>query len=239
MAAFTYFQPFDHDGATTSWVGAIFSDASRYTIQSTSTTTVTVVATASSGFAGYTVVLAGSFSFYGDGSLFHESVQSADLLRPDGTLMGRASGIAGYRIESLKNISQDQLVGSSGADTLTGGITGYATMRGGAGDDLLRTGNNYFGPEVFGGPGADTMIGRFGMDIFHTGDGADQIDGGGGYDEVHFGEATGRVEIWLDQAAAPGQIRIDNVEEIVGPDFGLTAHGGSRDDAVIGGSSAD
>lgn len=238
MAAFTYFQPFNHDGATTSWLGAIFNDASRYTVQSSSATAMTVVAAASSGFAGYTVVLTGTFNLQG-GALISSSVQSADLLAPGGALIGSAGSLGGYAVDGLKNVSQDQLIGSSGADTLTGGITGYATMRGGAGDDLLRTGNNLFGPQVYGGPGADTMIGRAGNDIFITGDGADQIDGGGGSDEVYFDEATGRVEIWLDQAAAPGQIRIDNVEWIVGPDFGLTAHGGARNDWVFGGAGVD
>lgn len=237
MAAFTYFQPFNHDGATTSWLGAIFNDASRYTVQSSSATAMTVVATASSGFAGYSVVLTGTFNFQ-NGALFSSSVESADLLGPGGALIGSAV-IGGRSLDLLKQAGQSHLTGSSGGDTLTGGNEGFAFIRGGAGNDLLRTGNNYFGPNVYGGPGADTMIGQGGIDVFFTGDGADQIDGGGNDDEVYFDEATGRVEIWLDQPAAPGQIRIDNVESIFAPNHGLIVHGGARDDWVMGANGVD
>ena len=136
------------------------------------------------------------------------------------------------------------LIGGSGADTLSGGPS-ISRIDGGAGDDWIEAGRYAPPPELRGGPGADTIVGAnfntpWGDDWIITGDGADSIDGGAGLDDVFFDDATGLIEVWLDRPAAPGHIRIDNVELMRGAKYGIIVHGGARDDWVWNeGAAAD
>jgi Ca2+-binding RTX toxin-like protein len=67
-------------------------------------------------------------------------------------------------------------------DTVTGGA-GFATLTGGALDDLILIGPD--GALVFGGDGADGIIGGDGPDVIWVGKGADTVFGGGGNDTIN------------------------------------------------------
>jgi Ca2+-binding RTX toxin-like protein len=79
----------------------------------------------------------------------------------------------------------DSLYGGDGDDSgtliMVGGITDFAGLRGGTGDDLLDGGNG--SDQLSGGAGADTLIGGFGNDHLVGGLGADAMFGGSGNDE--------------------------------------------------------
>ena len=78
---------------------------------------------------------------------------------------GSATAIGGGAAGKVANISI--VIGTSGADTLTGG----------AGNDVL-----------IGGAGADTLTGGAGRDLLIGGSGADQLDGGSGEDILIAGQ---------------------------------------------------
>ncbi len=78
---------------------------------------------------------------------------------------GSATAIGGGAAGKVANISI--VIGTSGADTLTGG----------AGNDVL-----------IGGAGADTLTGGAGRDLLIGGSGADQLDGGSGEDILLAGQ---------------------------------------------------
>lgn len=237
MSLFTYFQPFNHDAQTGSWLNKIFAIPAGYAIQARSADGVTVTVNPGFGFDGYRVVLSGTFSFAESGALSSGFVNRADLYGPGGLHISSAQ--VNTSIEALRNDQSHELHGSDGADTLSAWANTWK-IEGGPGNDLLQARNWLYGPEITGGPGADTMTGQAGNEYFFTGDGADSIVGGGGYDFVLFDEAKGPLEVWLDQPAVAGHIRIDNVYQIEGSKFGMTIHGGARaDDVYIGGHGVD
>ena len=94
----------------------------------------------------------------------------------DGSTSGSASG-SGIGTDTL--FAFDNVIGSSGGDTLTGNA-GANTLDGRAGDDTLT-----------GGAGDDTLLGGQGTDTLIGGQGVDQLTGGVGADVFGFQGGTG------------------------------------------------
>lgn len=118
------------------------------------------------------------------------------------------------------------------------------TLIAGLGDDFL-----------FGGPGAETLEGRFGSDTILQGevpDGADVIFGGDGLDTLDYSERTGAVNASLDLIANDGAAGegddVSGVETIAGGSGNdhlagtagpQTLIGGNGDDSLNGGVGTD
>ena len=109
---------------------------------------------------------------YGDDALG----VSVALGSVDGSTSGSASG-SGIGTDTL--FAFDNVIGSSGGDTLTGNA-GANTLDGRAGDDTLT-----------GGAGDDTLLGGQGTDTLIGGQGVDQLTGGVGADVFGFQGGTG------------------------------------------------
>ena len=109
---------------------------------------------------------------YGDDALG----VSVSLGSVDGSTSGTASG-SGIGTDTL--FAFDNVIGSSGGDSLTGNA-GANTLDGRAGDDILT-----------GGAGDDTLLGGQGTDTLLGGQGIDQLTGGVGADVFGFQGGTG------------------------------------------------
>ena len=109
------------------------------------------------------------------------------------------------------------LVGTDGAETITGSIGsdlvfgrgGSDTLRGGDGNDLMCGGHG--SDRVDGGAGDDVMLGGAGRDVLRGGDGNDVLRGGIGHDRLFGGAGDDilRGGSGADRfAAAPGNDRL-------------------------------
>ena len=95
-----------------------------------------------------------------------------------GSTSGDAAG------DELRSI--EVVVGGAGNDNLASGLSAYATLKGGAGNDTLDGGDG--GGELFGDAGDDSLVGGTRDDLLTGGAGNDILKGGGGDDELK-GEA--------------------------------------------------
>ncbi|MCG8504601.1 MAG: cadherin domain-containing protein [Sphingomonadales bacterium] len=109
----------------------------------------------------------------------------------------------------------EKVIGTSGADSLTGG-TIAETLDGGGGADTLT-----------GGAGGDTLIGGAGNDTIYGGDGQDTLYGGDGDDTLH-GEG--------DSDMIYGEAGNDHLFGGASPD---TLMGGDGDDTLEAGTAGD
>lgn len=104
-------------------------------------------------------------------------------------------------------VGAEQLFGLDAADTLNGG-GGNDRLEGGAGDDVLD-----------GGAADDRMFGGAGNDAMRGSPGADHYDGGGGTDVVNFNVSTG-VRVFLDGSGTNGLSAVGDtftgVENLIG-----------------------
>ena len=145
----------------------------------------------------------------------------------------------------------DELIGSSGADTLQGigkdiiygdeagslygtadsGQLGDGDMiYGGAGDDL-----------IYGQYGDDVIFGDDGVDIIYGQDGDDQLNAGSGRDELYGGEGRDSLMVVSvvnllvggdDQDAVLGGYGSDTIRWVVGDDIDTVDGGGGNSDVL-------
>ncbi|MCR5878895.1 calcium-binding protein [Phenylobacterium sp. J367] len=217
MTTLTFAQalPFDV-GALRDWIGTVSDLASLVSIETLSSSRVVIAAGATTPLAGYRLELLPETSF---GITFRAPYLSGDLgeirvLDPQGqTLVSVTDLPMGGDLDALLSGAwlEDfgaNWLGSSGADTLTGGdgtsvlsgnggndsITGGAgfdaingnmgddTASGGAGDDWVVGGKDH--DLLFGDAGDDIVLGNLGDDTSHGGAGSDIVRGGQGNDIV-------------------------------------------------------
>ncbi|MAE67893.1 MAG: hypothetical protein CMJ18_26865, partial [Phycisphaeraceae bacterium] len=143
------------------------------------------------------------------------------------------------------------LDGGDGNDRLTA-TSATATLRGGAGDDLLVGGA--LADQLFGDAGRDTLLGMDGIDVIEGGDdgdlidggddddvlrggeGDDRVDGGGGGDLVEGGGGDDLIAGGLGADTLDGGEGRDQIEAGRGDD---EVHGGADDDALLGDEGID
>jgi Ca2+-binding RTX toxin-like protein len=128
--------------------------------------------------------------------------------------------------------------GGTGNDTMTCAATIGCTLRGGPGNDTLT-----------GRGGDDTLLGEAGNDLLQPGPGNDVINGGPGTDTITYADATGAVQVFLSVPGtpttgngAPGageDDSIDQVENIIGSNFGDYLVGNGANNLIIGGPGDD
>ncbi|UMA65844.1 hypothetical protein LVO79_05100 [Roseivivax marinus] len=147
--------------------------------------------------------------------------------------------------------ARDDVTGSPGADTISGGAGddilrgegGADRLVGGPGDDGLYGGDG--ADTILGGPGNDDIAGAAGADVIRGGDGNDLIGGGTGDDDIDGG--TGSDGIFAGRGddtifggegddRLSGGIGVDRVEGNAGDD---ELGGGRQDDVVIAGDGND
>jgi Ca2+-binding RTX toxin-like protein len=171
--------------------------------------------------------------------------------------------------DSLDNI----LTGGFGDDTLNGGLgsdtadysgaagnlfiglgfTGFQSVGGGLGSDLLAGVENLRGGafedqlkgnagdnRLEGQDGADRLYGGDGLDTLYGGAGRDYAVGGAGNDVLYGGDETGAGDTWLSGAAGDDIVYGGGGSDRLDGDDGVDAlYGGLGDDYITGGSGAD
>lgn len=99
------------------------------------------------------------------------------------------------------------------------------------------------GFDLYGGPGADTLIGDPGDNLIWGGAGADIIDGGEGKDTVDYGGSGSGVIVNLAHNTASGGDatgdRISNIESIFGSAHDDLLIGDNRANVLFGNAGAD
>jgi Ca2+-binding RTX toxin-like protein len=231
------------------WITQLLITSDAYSLVSLSANQVVLVSTGVRGYPGYTIVFTPNTTFSPSTNgvdLFYGDIHTAELRDPNGAPVSMLTDLPRYTY--LYNISgtlgSTAIVGSSGADTIYAFSGLGSSVDGGAGDDVIyggltRPGYQPVSDTLAGGPGADKIYGRDGDDFIIGGDGADFIDAGTGTDLVMLTEATGAIDVYIDQAAAPGAITILGAELIMLGDHGTRVFGGAGVDAIIGGLGAD
>jgi len=130
-------------------------------------------------------------------------------------------------------LGNDTLRGEEGADTLEGGV-GFDLLDGGTGNDSMSGGAN--ADNLFGGDGDDTLEGGDGLDRLFGGTGDDQLDGGNGNDALFGGFASDTLLGGDGADALSGEVGFDWLEGGNGDD---TLNGGDQADNLFGQSGAD
>ncbi len=139
------------------------------------------------------------------------------------TLDGSPCGGVGSLAEGDVLTSVEIVIGSSGDDTLTGGLA------------------------------SDTLLGGAGNDLFLGSAGNDNIDGGAGTNTLDYSNSNAAVTVYNDSVTAgsggfaQGDI-VTNIQHIIGSGFGdviyggagnQTLDGGAGNDTLVGGAGAD
>ncbi|MFK7733466.1 MAG: hypothetical protein AB8B48_17735 [Pseudomonadales bacterium] len=153
----------------------------------------------------------------------------------------------GANNDSLENIQN--IIGSSGADTIVGnssaneftGGTGNDTLQGGGGQDTLVGG---IGNDTLEGDAAnDSLAGGGGADILQGGAGNDTLNGGANADMADYSQAGGPVTVDLSQADAANRALNDgesgsdtliSIEDVFGSGQGDTITGDTNDNFIDG-----
>ncbi|MEH1964791.1 MAG: calcium-binding protein [Nostoc sp.] len=112
------------------------------------------------------------------------------------------------RLDISGTYQDDNIVGSNGNDTLSGGAFGNDTINGGTGDDLL-SGSDYDGNSIlYGGFGNDILTGNDGNDTLYGGDGNDTLYGGAGNATFAFNTYNEGVDSLYDFNATDDLIQV-------------------------------
>jgi GH25 family lysozyme M1 (1,4-beta-N-acetylmuramidase) len=138
--------------------------------------------------------------------------------------------------------ARNQIVGTAGADSLTGthedavvcGLGGNDTLRGREGNDLLLGGSGddrllaQTGDDVlYGEAGNDLLSASAGNDALVGGTGADRLYGAEGADRIYGGDGADYVSAWTGDDTVRGDAGNDSIA------------GGDGNDRIVGGSGAD
>jgi serralysin len=111
---------------------------------------------------------------------------------------------------------------------LTGVAGGTAFVVGGAGNDALN-----------GSAGVDILSGGDGSDVLIGGQGGDSIDGGAGIDTASYAGAAGAVSVDLGAGTASDGDQLDEIENLLGSNFGDTLTGNAGANVLNGGAGSD
>jgi Ca2+-binding RTX toxin-like protein len=149
-------------------------------------------------------VTAHNFGWGSDGSyrladLDGNDVDELIFEKPDGSVNVATFTTTGTVQGTILNLQNQDIVGTSGADTLTASANRLASLAGGDGADTLTGG--IYSDDLAGGRGADTLKGGQGSDayLFARGDGLDTIDDAGGkHDTLEFGNTIVAKNLVLD-----------------------------------------
>jgi hypothetical protein len=149
-------------------------------------------------------VTAHNFGWGSDGSyrladLDGNDVDELIFEKPDGSVNVATFTTTGTVQGTILNLQNQDIVGTSGADTLTASANRLASLAGGDGADTLTGG--IYSDDLAGGRGADTLRGGQGSDayLFARGDGLDTIDDAGGkHDTLEFGNTIVAKNLVLD-----------------------------------------
>jgi hypothetical protein len=161
------------------------------------------------------------------------------------------SPTAGLKCPGFQGDPRNQVVGTSGNDTLTGtngadiicGLGGRDTISGlrgndliiaGAGNDVVNAGGG--NDTVRGGAGADRLNGGGGNDRLNGGGGNDRLNGGGGNDRLNGGGGRDRLNGGGGKDRLNGGAGNDRLNGGRGND---RLNGGSGNDRLNGGSGND
>lgn len=153
---------------------------------------------------------------FADGTVFGRE----EVLRRGLTVVGTAgadalSGVYGYSNTLLGGAGNDELVGRDQVDTLEGDD----------GDDRL-----------FAGGGGDRLMGGAGMDVLHGQDGDDTLDGGAGHDVLNGGSGADTLLGGTDDDELNG---VDGDDRLEGGDGQDRLQGGAGRDVLFGGAGTD
>jgi Ca2+-binding RTX toxin-like protein len=158
---------------------------------------------------------------------------------------------AGAKCPGFQADPRNQVVGTSGNDTLTGtngadiicGLAGHDTIRGLRGNDLIipGSGNDFVdagggNDTVRGSSGADRINGKGGRDRLNGGSGNDRLNGGGGRDRLNGGSGNDRLNGGGGRDRLNGGGGKDRLNGGGGRDL---LNGGGGNDRLSGGSGFD
>ncbi|MEW6567040.1 MAG: calcium-binding protein [Chloroflexota bacterium] len=148
------------------------------------------------------------FSGSSTGVVVNLGVTTNQVVHPNLTLRLSAVQVE----DAIGGDGDDQLTGSSAANTLSGGA-GADTLAGGLGDDRLFGGD---GDDILdGGDGADTLSGEAGADTLTGGQGDDVLQGGEGDDTLDGGSGN---DVVRGEAGNDTLTTSDGVDDLDGGD---------------------
>lgn len=144
--------------------------------------------------------------------------------------------VADNRLEGRDG--SDNMVALGGNNTLLGG-SGNDTLLAGTGNDSLDGGNG--ADSIRGGDGNDTLLGNNGGDTLFGGLGDDAFDGGVGFDTADFTASTNAVNVDLTAGTATGEGNdtLVNIERVQGTALNDTLGGSANADNFLGNDGAD
>lgn len=251
MTEINFFSPMSFNGGPNAsggdWIRIIAGSSSGYSVQSATAMEINLIAAPGTTYAGYRLVFLPVTTFTPTpGAIAPMTGAVAEVLLYDvtGKLVSSITGLpAGTSFEGVARndllaATDVELYGSEGDDTLTG-FAGGSYLEGGGGNDLLNAADGTTADLIYGGAGDDTISAGGGNDIIVIDQGADRVDGGAGTDIVDLTTRVGPTEVWLDQDAPAGGIRLANVEGVVIGAGGARVFGGAGSDFLIGGGGRD
>ncbi|MFD1797598.1 M10 family metallopeptidase [Paracoccus aurantiacus] len=137
-----------------------------------------------------------------------------------------------------RNTVIENVIGSSGADTISGqfadnvldGRRGNDRLYGGAGNDTL-----------IGGQGSDSLYGGDGNDVFVLQSGYDLFDGGGGIDLVRIGGNATRIDLgdFSRNTGAITNVRLIGIEGVIAGNGADTLLGNNWTNRFVAAAGAD
>lgn len=130
-------------------------------------------------------------------------------------------------------VADDALFGFGGNDTLTGG-NGNDALIGGSGNDQLFGGNGNDGFD--GGTGSDGMYGGNGNDVMDGAEGNDFAQGGAGNDLIDGGDGN---DILDGDSGNDSIVGGNGNDDLLGDDGNDTLRGASGSDTLDGGAGTD
>jgi VCBS repeat-containing protein len=169
---------------------------------------------------------------------------------PDLTTVFTPGGMTG----SDQGANAELIVGSGGADTITGGGGQADMLYGFAGNDSI-VGGSGVGERAWmsGGGGDDTLVGDLGDDNLRGRTGNDSLSGGDGIDRADYRDATAGIVVSLATGIATsdgdgGQDTLEGIENVRGSGHDDTITGDDNDnrlqglggnDSLAGGAGSD
>lgn len=140
----------------------------------------------------------------------------------------------------MGGLGNDTLIGNGGDDVLEGGA-GDDVLDGGEGDDTINGGDG--GDVINAGAGNDTVDGGAGNDIILAGAGNDTLAGGDGTDTLDLSEATSGATVDLSagtaSSAETGDDVISGFENVTGGAGSDTITGSDGANVIAGGAGDD
>ena len=136
--------------------------------------------------------------------------------------------------------SIEHVIGSAGADTLTGNTSSNKILGGGGNDTILGDSGN---DTLDGEAGNDSMDGGSGTDLLYGSAGADWMLGGSGTDTLDYSRSTAGVTVSLLAGTGAGGFaagdRISGAEYLIGSNYADSLTGDTGNNSLLGGLGND